>query len=344
MKIVSRSNVLPPAPLSLALVSSPPTMRTDRCKSPLLFGTMHQRVLQERASTREVTMRQLEFPVNKNLRWEIGYTEAQVGRSPLEESLLALLLERSRAVLELQGTLARERAARVQAEARDADKAMFLGVLGHDLLSPLQAILTTAQLMTMRRELEPSDQAALTRVTSSAVRMQRMIEQLREMTRSRQTLGLRISRNAECDLAPLVTKVIHEIRAISPTCSIDFDENAACRARVDGDRFEQVASNLIGNAVAHGGTAEPVAVLLEAYEDRISFSVHNYGHTIGPDQLPHLFEPFTQCQSRESRCHSAGLGLGLYIADCIVRAHGGEIRVTSSPEFGTRFCAILPVH
>jgi signal transduction histidine kinase len=215
-------------------------------------------------------------------------------------------------------------------------------VVVHDLLTPLHAILTTARLLTMRSELHPRALVAVARIVSSGVRMQRMVEQVRDIIQFRQVSAFCVTKDAQHDLAPLVSKVVHEIRAVNPGCSLDFDEATSCRARVDGDRFEQVASNLIGNAVVHGDTKKPIAIALEATEDWISFSVHNYGPAIKPDQLPLLFEPFKQSQSRESHCQSAGLGLGLYITDCIVRAHGGRIRVTSSPELGTQFCALLP--
>jgi signal transduction histidine kinase len=103
--------------------------------------------------------------------------------------------------------------------------------------------------------------------------------------------------------------------------------------------LEQVVSNLLGNAVRHGSSDGPVVVSLKNQESRVSLCVHNAGH-IPPELLPHVFEPFQS--NRESRARSGGLGLGLYIVQQIVLAHGGEVDVESTPSAGTSFHVLLP--
>jgi signal transduction histidine kinase len=109
---------------------------------------------------------------------------------------------------------------------------------------------------------------------------------------------------------------------------------------VDADRFEQVISNLVGNAVAHGDPTKPIRVDLIERGSVTSLSVQNWGAPIGADLLPLIFDPFRRAKNAPGRAD--GLGLGLYIAERIVSAHGGKIEVASSAEAGTRFEVVLP--
>ena len=111
--------------------------------------------------------------------------------------------------------------------------------------------------------------------------------------------------------------------------------------RVDADRFEQVVSNLLGNAIVHGDKERAITVTLETRGGVASLSVHNFGLPIEVELMPLLFDPFKRGQRpRENR--PGGLGLGLYITERIVSAHGGTIAVESSLQGGTRFEAIFP--
>jgi signal transduction histidine kinase len=260
-------------------------------------------------------------------------------RIELEEALRDALRERSRIEEELRDAVKREREARAQAEANDSFKEMFLGVLGHDLRNPLNTVLTTARLMTMRHELPPESHKRLARVVSSGERMQRMIEQLLDLTSARLAGGIPIKRRQQ-NLVPLVSKIVDEIRVNNPTRLIEFCADGPCDASVDGDRFEQVASNLLGNAVQHGDPKRPIRVTVAARDGVAIIGVHNYGTPIDSDLVPLLFDPFKKGEKPRSR--SDGLGLGLFIAERIVAAHRGKIEVESSHDAGTRFEARFP--
>lgn len=113
--------------------------------------------------------------------------------------------------------------------------------------------------------------------------------------------------------------------------------------KFDPDRMEQVFSNLIENAVKHGSDAAPVTVRLQDNGEEIEFSVTNVGEVISASDLLTIFNPMarhSEYASRE-RGSSAGLGLGLYIAQEIVNGHQGKIEVNSTPESGTTFCVRL---
>lgn len=265
-------------------------------------------------------------------------------RKAIESALREVLERRAQVEVELRASLEREQEARLQAQANDAFKEVFMGILGHDLRNPLNTILTTARLMTLRGELLPDSQKRIDRVIASGVRMQRMIEQILDMARDRLTTGIAISRTAARDLVPLVGKIVEETRLAHPERRIELRSEGPCFASVDADRFEQVVSNLLGNAATHGEPTRPIVVQVAqvdgASEPEVSFSVRNYGTPIDPSFLPLLFDPFRRQRKPEGR--SAGLGLGLYISERIVRAHGGTIRVESSEKEGTLFEAVIP--
>jgi signal transduction histidine kinase len=261
-------------------------------------------------------------------------------RKDLERALREALRERSRAEEELRACVVREQEARAQAVANDRFKEVFLGMLGHELRNPLNTVLTTVRLMTMRSDLPGEAHKRLGRVVSSGLRMQRMIDQLLDITRARLAGGIPVQQGTPRNVAPLVVKIVEEARLATPDRSIEIDAEESCVAAVDDDRFEQVVANLVGNAVTHGDPLRPVSVRVSSDGASVTVSVHNFGAPIDRAFLPLLFDPFKRGEKPQQR--SAGLGLGLYISERIVRAHGGTIQVESTPETGTRFEASFP--
>jgi signal transduction histidine kinase len=101
-----------------------------------------------------------------------------------------------------------------------------------------------------------------------------------------------------------------------------------------------VFSNLIANAVQHGIAEEGCSVRIDGTaSDRVRIEVHNHG-VIPPDLRPHVFDPMTSSERRHG--NSPGLGLGLFISQQILRAHGGDIEVRSTEREGTSFTVVLP--
>jgi signal transduction histidine kinase len=259
-------------------------------------------------------------------------------RKELEGALRDALHERSRVEEELRAWIKREQAARERAQANDAYKEMLLGILGHDLRDPLSSILTTAQLM-KRGELAADSATRVDRIASSAIRMSRMIDQLLDAMRVRLGVGIPVNRRQEHDLVPIVKKIVDELRAANPGRLIEVQASGPFLAHLDPDRFEQVISNLVGNALNHGDSSRPVTVAVVLRDGEVRLSVHNFGPPIDPALLPSLFDPFKRGDRHD---RSKGLGLGLYIADRIVGAHAGRIEVHSAVDVGTRFEVVLP--
>jgi signal transduction histidine kinase len=221
---------------------------------------------------------------------------------------------------------------------------LFVGVLAHDLRQPLNAVAMSAALLQSREgkdgTIDPRADRARARILKSAARMSRMIDQLLDFTRLRIGAGLSLE-PATSELAPLVAQIAEEVCDGGPRDAVAVDSLGDTRGIWDADRLGQVVSNLIGNAVQHGGAGPSgVRVMVDGTEpESVRVRVHNVG-TIAPDLLPKLFEPLTRAEHRRGR--PRGLGLGLYIAKEIVAAHGGQLTVMSNEAEGTTFTVSLP--
>jgi signal transduction histidine kinase len=134
-------------------------------------------------------------------------------------------------------------------------------------------------------------------------------------------------------------KTVAEFEATNPSRQIDVLVSGDTKGNWDAGRLGQVLSNLVGNALRHGSVTVPITVELTGSAQEVIASVRN-GGSIAPDLMPRLFEPFQSGVGRRTRAE--GLGLGLYIVQQIVHAHGGDVQVSSSPEEGTRFEVRLP--
>jgi signal transduction histidine kinase len=229
-----------------------------------------------------------------------------------------------------------ERRARELAEQHVRFYELFAGILGHDLRNPLGAIMMAAEFL--EHELAPAGRAALVRrIQSSGDRMERMIDQLLDFTRIRAGGGFRLS-PARHDLAALCARTRDEIEGALAHTRILVSQQGDTTAEIDEDRVLQVLSNLVGNAAHHGDARVPVRVTVDgSTADGVAITVWNAG-AIPADLVTHVFEPFRGTKTNRS----TGLGLGLYITQQIVEAHGGTVEVRSTMEEGTSFTVRLP--
>jgi signal transduction histidine kinase len=199
----------------------------------------------------------------------------------------------------------------------------ILGIVGHDLRNPLGAVHMSAALLMKRGALEGWQARTVERMRSSAGRMGRIIADLLSYTRTRLGSGIPIQPR-QADLAELVGRIVDELRAANPDREIEVTSEGTLAGTWDPDRLEQVASNLVSNAVDHGDPGTPVRVSLSGGPDEVRLTVRNAGPGMPPEVMAHLFEPFSKAPDERSR-KASGLGLGLFIANEIVRGHGGEI-------------------
>lgn len=224
---------------------------------------------------------------------------------------------------------------RATAELRE----QFIAVLGHDLRNPLSAVGAAAELL-IRRQAEPDLVRLGTRLKSSTRRMSGLIDDVLDLARARLGSGMGLTIREADFLASGLKEVIDEARASNPHLDIRDELSINRVVRCDPPRIQQVLSNLIGNAVTHGGQDDPIVVRAALEDDRLVLSVSNGGEPIPPDDLPKIFQPYWRPANSKP---GGGLGLGLYICSEIVAAHGGTLEVTSSAGEGTRFVATLPI-
>ena len=202
---------------------------------------------------------------------------------------------------------------------------MLTAVLSHDLRSPLNAVLTSAVLIQRRSTEQPVKDTAA-RILSSGQRMSRMIEDMLDMARARLAGGIPLKREA-AELGALVDRVVGEIQTAWPERRIEIQKTGDLDGNWDGERLAQVVSNLLGNALQHGADASAVHVTVDGTRTgAVVVTVSNAG-TIPSDLLPQLFDPFRGAQRQTGRAE--GLGLGLYIVQQIIKAHGGRVEVQS---------------
>jgi signal transduction histidine kinase len=224
----------------------------------------------------------------------------------------------------------------------DRSKELFLAILGHDLRSPLGAVLMSSEFMLQTGELVEPHLSLTTRIVSSAKRMNRMVEDLLDFTRSRLGAGLPIERSA-MDVGRATIDAVAEMASAQPASVLRVETKGDLRGEWDPGRLSQLLANLIGNAVQYGTPQAPIGVTAEGNADEVVLRVHNSGPAIPAAELPRLFDPLKRLAAGTTPTgHSSNLGLGLYIAERIVTAHGGRISVDSSSEAGTTFTVSLP--
>ncbi len=223
---------------------------------------------------------------------------------------------------------------RRRAELRD----QFIAVLGHDLRNPLAAIQTGARLLGAMSLGEKA-----TRVTSiiqnSASRMAGLVDNVLDFARGKLGGGLPLDRVLTSDLALTLDQVIAELRTAWPSRTIRTEIELTRAMVVDRDRIAQLFSNLLANALTHGDPASPVVVEAHTSDREFVLAVANAGAPIPADMIERLFQPFSRASEEPGQ---QGLGLGLYIAAEIARAHDGTLDVASS-EHETRFTFRMPL-
>jgi PAS domain S-box-containing protein len=219
----------------------------------------------------------------------------------------------------------------------------LLGVVGHDLRSPLMAITASAELL-QSGPLGEREARSAGRILRAAHRIDGIIRALVDFTMVQVGSGIPLHRQPT-DLVPVARTVAEETEAAHPGRVVRVEGVDSLAGSWDPDRVGQALANLVGNAVQYSPEGSPVVVRCgEAGGEARSearLEVRNAGEPIPAELLPRLFEPF-QRGSDERTQRRKGLGLGLYIAREIALAHAGRIEVRSSAGEGTCVALCLP--
>ena len=214
----------------------------------------------------------------------------------------------------------------------------FLAILAHDLRQPLNVFALGSETLAARDTPQATRDKVRGQFDRATGRMQRMIGELLDFSRSRpQGGGMPVARQP-MDLTVVVREVIEELRLAHPKRELTFEVKGACKGTWDADRVAQIVSNLLENAFAHSPADSPVRVAVTEEVGRVELVVENEG-VIPGEILGRLFDPFRGGSSRP--ISQRGLGLGLYIVDQIAKAHGGTAAVRSEGGL-TRFNVTLP--
>lgn len=219
---------------------------------------------------------------------------------------------------------------------------LFMGTLGHDLRGPLHVILSAARYLQKPTVCDPKHAEMLGHIVDSSEHIERLINELLDVAQTK--LGGVLPINpAPADAAEISRRVIAEMRALHPRRQFDLKTSGDLKGVWDAGRLEQLIYNLVSNAAQHGDAAKVVTIAAEGRADALELSVHNQGEPIPKPMLDRIFEPLVR--NEESGAVASGrrnMGLGLYIACTIVRAHQGLIDVSSSRASGTTFRVSLP--
>ena len=219
----------------------------------------------------------------------------------------------------------------------------FLAILGHDLRSPLSTMTMAGDYLT-----QPSVGTDVTlqigmRVKRSAATMNAMVNDLLEYARSQLSGEMPIARR-HVDVKELCQAAINDVSSAHPDCPFKLNASGDLLGNFDGMRLHQVLSNLLNNAAQYRGKEHPVSISVDGKPDKLVIEVQNFGPVIPPDSLKAVFDPLVQLPvvEQQSGRPTTSMGLGLFIASEITRAHGGSISVKSDERSGTVFRVQLP--
>jgi len=248
-------------------------------------------------------------------------TPETIGMFKLFAQLIAMHLSASRRLASTEASLQGERAT---SQLREQS----IAVLGHDLRNPLASIDAGAKLL-LRTPLNAKATKIVGLMQSSVARMSGLIDDVLDFARGRLGGGMTLDRDANEPLAPILNQVIAEVRAAWPDREVWAKVAIGEPVNCDRGRIGQLVSNLLGNALTYGAADKPVQVHTVTFDGHFELSVANACDPIPPATLQHLFEPFSRGAAGSDR---QGLGLGLYIAAEIARAHGGGLSVVSNTD------------
>ncbi|CAN5177303.1 HAMP domain-containing sensor histidine kinase [soil metagenome] len=240
--------------------------------------------------------------------------------------------------LDNQDRLARSEAALLDAHDAAELREQFIAVLGHDLRNPLASIDGGARLL-LKTPLDDRARILVGLVQNSVQRMAGLIDNVLDFARGRLGGGFAIERRPDADLPEALDHVIAELRTAQPDRRIVSDIVLTQPVSADSRRVAQLFSNLLSNALTHGSDLEPVSVWARTTNGQFELSIANAGEAIPANTLARLFHPFTRASARPMQ---EGLGLGLYIATEIAKAHDGVLSVHSDAT-ETRFTFKMPL-
>jgi signal transduction histidine kinase len=220
------------------------------------------------------------------------------------------------------------------------ERNLFLGMLGHDMRSPLQVIQMTATYLS-KLDVGTDVATCAARLSKGARSLKTLLDDLLDFNRTKLGLGITIS-PAAVDLAGAFSTELEQLRVANPGRRIELEVSGDVSGVWDINRLNQLLDNLVVNALKYGASSSPVKIVLNELAGEVVFSVHNQGPKIEQSVIAQIFEPLMRGLDHPLAAGSDGsMGLGLYIAREIAIAHHGDISAKSD-ENETVFTVRLP--
>ena len=242
-------------------------------------------------------------------------------------------------------SLAREQAARAEAEAAVRLRDQFLSIAAHELRTPLTTLMGNIQLFQRRAKrdghLPERDQRTLYVINDQVGRLNKMVQALLDVSRLEQ--GQLSIEHVPLDLCALVRQVVAEVRSTLDTHVIHLlCPDGPLLVNGDALRLEQVLQNLIQNALKYSPQHDSITVEVRQQSDWVYVAVQDHGIGIPQSAMPQLFQRFYRADNVEKQ-NISGMGIGLYVVNEIITLHGGEITVDSAEGIGSTFTICLPL-
>jgi signal transduction histidine kinase len=202
----------------------------------------------------------------------------------------------------------------------------FIAILGHDLRNPVNAISNAVQLQ-LRSEMDERNTKLARIIQDSNTRTKGLIDNILDFASGKLGGGIRLDYELNDSLDQTLSQVVNELHTVWPDRKIQTHFELKHPIRVDQKRMAQLLSNLLGNAIHHGASEKPIEITAVSNPKGMELCITNGGLAIPEEDRNHLFKPFSRGKHKPGK---QGLGLGLFIASEIARAHGGEISVESN--------------
>lgn len=268
----------------------------------------------------------------------------QEDHHPVIQCNIRDISERKRFEDEREAHLINEQSLRMEAEAANRAKDMFLATLSHEMRTPLNAIVGWISIMRGAKRDEADLEEGLEVIDRNTKAQVQLIEDVLDV--SRIVSGKLHLEIRPCDLREIISAGIDVVRPAAEargiTLQLDLDESAS-RASCDATRIQQVVWNLVSNAVKFTPKGGTVRTTLARDHSSLKIEVSDTGQGIAPELLPYVFDRFRQADS-STRRRFGGLGLGLSIVKHLVEMHGGTVEARSAGEgSGATFTVRLPI-
>jgi hypothetical protein len=259
-------------------------------------------------------------------------------RAPDTVATFTLFAELLALQIDAERRLEASRAALEEARNEAAMRERFIAVLGHDLRNPLASIDAGTRLLG-REPLSEGGSRLLGLMRDSVARMAGLVDDVLDFARGRLGGGIPTRPVEGANLASVLHQILSELRSIHPNRAIEARIGHLSPVACDPRRIGQMLSNLVANALIHGAPDQPIRVEALSGAEDLAISVANGGAPIPAALIEDLFEPFARGPGADGH---DGLGLGLFIAAEIARAHGGHLTATTGPD-ETRLTFTMPL-